>query len=83
MFFFCRFSQDQLDNQGLGLLNLLTSEQRYLSDPQKWLGRGDWGQAAKKHYENTNPNVVDYKDLVRAVTSGATINIHGIGCKLR
>ena len=49
----------------------------------KRLGRGDQGQAAKKLYENTNPNMVDYKGLVRVVTFGATITIHGIGCKLR
>ena len=49
----------------------------------KRLERGDWGQAAKKLYENTNPNVVDYKGLVRPVTSGATTTIHGVGRKLR
>jgi len=30
-----RFSQYILDNQGLDLLNSLTSEQQYLSDPRK------------------------------------------------
>ena len=49
----------------------------------KRLGRGDRGQAAIKLYENTNPNVVDYKGLVRAGTSGATITIRGIAHKLR
>ena len=79
---FLRFSQDKLDNQSSGLLNSLTSEQQYLSEPRK-----DWkevigGQAAKKLYENTNSNVVDYKGLVRAVTSGATTTIREIGHKL-
>ena len=41
------------------------------------------GESAKKLYGNTNSNVVDYKGLVRAVTSGATTTIRGIGCKLR
>jgi len=40
------------------------------------------GKAAKKLYKNTNPNMVDYKGLVRAVTFGATTTIHGIGRKL-
>ena len=34
-------------------------------------------------YENTNPNVVEYKGLVGAVTSGATTTIHGVGRNLR
>jgi hypothetical protein len=45
--------------------------------------KSGWGKAAKKLYENTNPNVVDYKGLVEAITSGATITIRRIGCKLR
>ena len=34
-------------------------------------------------YENTNPNMVEYKGLVRAITSEATTTIRGVGCKLR
>ena len=41
------------------------------------------GKAAKKLYENTNPNVVDYKGLVGAVTFGATTTIRRDGHKLR
>ena len=47
-------------------------------------GEKAWsGEGCQKLYKNTNPNVVDYKGLVRAVTSGATTTIRGIGCKLR
>jgi len=41
------------------------------------------GSARQQPYENPNPNVVEYKGLVRAVTSGATTTIHGFGRKLR
>ena len=51
---------------------MLTLEQQYLSDPRKRLGRGDRDKAAKKLYEFSNLNVVDYKGLVGAVTPGAT-----------
>jgi hypothetical protein len=36
-------------------------------------GEKEWlGEDCQKLYENTNPNVMDYKGLVRVVTSGAT-----------
>jgi hypothetical protein len=46
-------------------------------------GKGWSGEGRQKLYENTNPNMVEYKGLVGAVTSGATTAIRGIGRKLR
>jgi hypothetical protein len=41
------------------------------------------GEGFQKLNENTNPNVVDYKGLVGAITSGATTTIRRVGHKLR
>ena len=48
----------------------------------KYWEKGDRGRPPKL-YENTNPNVVEYKGLVRAVTPGATTTIRGVGRILR
>jgi len=37
------------------------------------------GKAAKKHYENTNPKVVDYKDLIELSPLGLPQLSVGLG----
>ena len=78
---FSKISQDKLDNQGSGLLNLLRSSDSFLI--LKKTRKGWSGLGHQKLYKNTNPNVVDYKGLVRAITFGATTTIRGIERKLR
>ena len=46
-------------------------------------GKGWSGSGCKQPYKNTNTNVVEYKGLVGAVTSGATTTIRGVGRNLR
>ena len=43
-----------------------------------WSGEGN-----QKLNKNTNPNVVDYKGLIGAVTSGAATAIRRVGSNLR
>jgi hypothetical protein len=75
---FPKVFQDELINQGSGLLHLLTLEQQYLSNPQggekEWLGEG-CQKALQKHQSERGGLQRPY----RAITSRATITIHGIG----
>ena len=46
-------------------------------------GKGWSGSGRQQPYENTNPNMVEYKGLVGAITSRATTTIRGVGSNLR
>ena len=68
--------------KGSGSLNFTYFGATVPFDPRK-----DWekviGVRPPIAPRNTNPNVVEYKGLFGAITSGATTTICGVGHKLR